>query len=99
MEKNNHDVFDGFMVNIFLDEEGNYLAHLVEFPNVSAFGPTPTEALRELKTAWELMKACYQEDGETVPQAPSRNGYEGPLNIPIDAQLYRALTDEAAKGE
>ena len=78
MKKNNHDDFDGFMVNIFLDEDGDYLAHLVELPNVSAFGPTPTEALRELKTAWELMKECYQEDGEPAPKAPSRNGYEGP---------------------
>ena len=93
----NKDIFDGFMVNIFLDEDSDYLAHLIELPNVSAFGPTPTEALRELKTAWELMKECYQEDGESVPKAPSRNGYEGPFNIPVDAQLYHALADEAAQ--
>ena len=97
MEKNNHDDFDGFMVNIFLDEDADYLAHLVELPNVSAFGPTPAEALRELKTAWELMKECYREDGEPIPNPPSRNGYEGPFNIPVDEQLYRALTDEAQK--
>ena len=95
--KNNHDDFDGFMVNVFFDEDGDYLAHLVEFPNVSAFGPTPAEALRELKTAWKLMKECYEKDGEPIPQAPSRNGYEGPFNIPVDVQLYRALADEAAK--
>ena len=47
----NHDDFDGFAVNIFLDEEGDYLAHLVELPNVSVFGPTLTEALAELKNA------------------------------------------------
>ena len=85
------------MVNIFLDEDGDYLAHFVELPNVSAFGSTPDEALRELKTAWELMKECYQEDGELIPQAPSRNGYEGPFNIPVEEQLYHALADEAAK--
>ena len=95
--KNNYDDFDGFMVNVFFDEDGDYLAHLVELPNVSAFGPTPAEALRELKTAWELMKECYEKDGEPIPQAPSRNGYEGPFNIPVDVQLYRVLADEAAK--
>ena len=58
----NHDDFDGFAINIFLDEDGDYLAHLVELPNVSAFGPTPTKALVELKEAWELMKECYRED-------------------------------------
>ncbi len=97
MKKNNHDDFDGFMINVFFDEDGDYLAHLVELPNVSAFGATPSEALSELKTAWELMKECYQADGEPLPQAPSRKGYEGPLNVPIDSQLYYALVDEAAK--
>ena len=97
MKKNNPDDFDGFMVNVFFDEDGDYLAHLVELPNVSAFGPTPTEALDELKIAWELMKECYQIDGEPIPQAPSRNGYEGPFNVPIDAQLYQTLANEATK--
>ena len=97
MKKNNHDDFNGFMVNVFLDEDGDYLAHLVELPNVSAFGPTPAEALAELKTAWELMKECYQEDGEPIPKAPSRQGYEGPFNVPVDAQIYHALAEEAAK--
>ena len=97
MKKNNHDDFDGFMINVFFDEDGDYLAHLVELPNVSAFGSTPAEALAELKTAWELVKESYQADGESLPQAPSREGYEGPLNVPVDAQLYHALADEAAK--
>ena len=99
MKKHSHDDFDGFMVNVFFDEDGDYLAHLVELPNVSAFGPTPAKALDELKTAWELMKECYQEDGEPIPKPPSRAGYEGPFNVPVDAQLYHALADEASKAE
>lgn len=47
----NKDVFDGFTVPLFFGEDGEYLAHLVELHNVSAFGPTPAEALEELKTA------------------------------------------------
>ena len=97
MKKNDHDDFDGFMINVFFDEDGDYLAHLVELPNVSAFGPTPAVALAELKTAWQLVKESYQAHSEPIPQAPSREGYEGPLNIPVDAQLYHALVDEAAK--
>ena len=97
MTNKNHDDFDGFTVNIFLDEDGDYLAHLAELPNVSAFGPTPTEALAELKTAWELMKECYRADQEPIPKAPSREGYEGPFTIPVDAQLYHVLADEAAQ--
>jgi predicted RNase H-like HicB family nuclease len=47
------DKFDGFSINIFLDDEGDWLAHFVEMPNISAFGDTPEEALKELETAWE----------------------------------------------
>ena len=92
MNKNNYDDFDGFMVNVFFDEDGDYLAHLVELPNVSAFGPTPAEALRELKTAWELMKKCYQEDGEPVPKAPSRKSPRVKVSRPGGRSYKRLKT-------
>ena len=91
------DMFDGFTVNLFLDEDGDYLAHFVEMPNVSAFSDTPEAALRELAMAWQCVKETYVEDQEPIPQAPSREGYEGPFNVPVDVQLYHVLTNEAAK--
>ena len=91
------DMFDGFTVNLFLDEDDDYLAHFVEMPNVSAFSDTPEGALRELAVAWKCVKETYVEDQEPSPQAPSREGYEGPVNIPVDAQLYHALANEAAE--
>ncbi len=59
--------FDGFTVEVHLDEEGDWLAHFAEMPNISAFGPTPEKALDELKVAWELTKESYREHGEEVP--------------------------------
>ena len=91
----NDDVFDGFTVNLFFDEDGDYLAHFVEMPNVSAFSDTPEGALKELAVAWKCVKGSYDKHRETIPIAPSRNGYEGPFNIPVEEQLYRDLTDEA----
>ena len=93
----NKDVFDGFKVNVFLDEDGDYLAHFVEMPNVSAFSDTPEGALRELAIAWEGVKESYQKHHEPVPKPPIRREDGVPLKVAIDAQLYRALTDEAAK--
>ena len=95
--KNNHDDFDGFTVNLFFDEDGDYLAHFVEMPNVSAFADTPEGALRELAVAWKCVKESYQKDHEPIPKAPSRNGYEGPFNVPVEEQLYHALVGEATK--
>ncbi len=40
------------------------------------------------------------DEQQLIPAAswtPSWEGYEGPVNAPVDAQLYHALTDEAAK--
>ena len=50
------DAFDGFTVNIFFDKDGYYQAQLMEFPSVSASGPTPAKAFHQLKTAWELTR-------------------------------------------
>ena len=97
MDKN-RDIFNGFAVNLFFDEDGDYLAHFVELPNVSAFSDTPEGALRELAVAWRCLKESYQQDGEPIPRAPSRKGYEGPFNIPAAQQLYHVLKDEAAGG-
>ena len=94
MSKN---VFDGFAVTVFLDEDGDYLAHFVEMPNVSAFANTPADALRELSVAWQGVKESYRKHHEPIPQAPSPRAVESSLNIRVDAQLYHALADEAAK--
>lgn len=91
------DRFDGFTVNMFLDEDGEYLAHFVELPNVSAFGESPEEALIELATAWEGVKESYKKHGEKVPLAPARRKYSGQFNVRIDRRLHRALAIGAGK--
>ncbi len=95
MEK--HDRFDGFSVSVFLDDDGEYLAHFIEMPNISAFAETPEQALRELEVAWEGVKESYQKNGESIPVAPSRKEYTGRFNVRIDRRLHRALAIEAAK--
>jgi len=92
-----HDRFDGYTVNVFLDDDGEYLAHFVEMPNVSAFGESPEEALSELAIAWEGVKESYQKHGESVPIAPAREEHGERFNVRIDQRLHRALAIEAAK--
>jgi predicted RNase H-like HicB family nuclease len=64
--------FDGFTINLYVDEQGDWLAHFQELPNVSAFGDTPQEALEELKIAWELVKDDYQKKNREIPVASNR---------------------------
>ena len=92
-----HDRFDGYTVNMFLDEDGEYLAHFVEMPNVSAFGESPESALKELATAWEGIKESYQKHDEPFPAAPARREYYRQFNVRIDRRVHRALVMEAIK--
>ena len=64
--------FDGFIINLYVDEQGDWLAHFQEMPNISAFGDTPQEALEELKIAWELVKDDYRMKNREIPVASNR---------------------------
>ncbi len=91
------DKFDGYTVEIFLDEEGDWLARLEELPNISAFADSPENALAELETAWKLTKESYVDNGEEIPVAPSRRKYSGQFNVRVDRRVHRALAIEAAR--
>ncbi|MEX3614755.1 MAG: type II toxin-antitoxin system HicB family antitoxin [Burkholderia gladioli] len=62
------DRFDGFTVNVYQDDEGDYLAYFVELPSVSAFAATPEEALNELAEAWAGVRESYEKRGEAIPR-------------------------------
>ena len=91
------DSFDGFSVNLFQDEDGDWLAHLVEMPSISAFADTPDQALSELADAWEGAKESYRVHNEPIPVAPARKEYSGQFNVRIDKRLHRRLAMEAGR--
>lgn len=91
------DRFDGYTVELFLDEDRDWLAHFEEMPGVSAFGPSPEQALDELAVAWSGVKQSYRAAGQQVPVAPARRHFSGQFNIRIDKRVHRALALEAAR--
>ncbi len=91
------DNFDGFSIELFRDDEGDWVSLFEELPNVSAFGSSPEESLQELREAWEAMKESYRECHEPVPVAPSQRKYSGQFNVRIDRRVHRALAVEAAQ--
>jgi predicted HicB family RNase H-like nuclease len=91
------DEFDGFSIHLLQDEDNDFIAHLVELPNVSACGSTVEEALLELKEAWDAMKESYRKHKEAIPIAPSRKEYSGQFNVRIDKRDHKALAIEAAR--
>jgi len=89
--------FDGYSVNLFLDEDGDWLAHFLEMPGISAFGDTPEAALAELEKAWRLAKKSYEENSESIPVAPSCREYSGQFNVRIGRKVHRSLAVQAAR--
>jgi predicted RNase H-like HicB family nuclease len=76
------DKFDGFTINLYKDEDGDWLAHFVELANISnisAFGDTPEIALAQLKIAWEMVKEDYRASGEEIPISTSHKNYSNPI--------------------
>lgn len=92
-----HDDFDGFSISLFVDEEGDWLAHFIELPNVSAFGEEPEEALTELKIAWSAFKESCRKHGDPIPISPTKREYSGQFNVRIDKRIHRNLAIEAAR--
>jgi predicted HicB family RNase H-like nuclease len=89
--------FDGYGVELFVDDDGDWLAHFAEMPNISAFGPTPEKALSELATAWRLVKEAYEQEGQPIPVPPLRREYSGQFNVRIDKRVHRKLAIEAER--
>jgi predicted HicB family RNase H-like nuclease len=92
-----NDLFDGFSIYLAEDEDGDFLAHFIELPNVSAFANTPEGALHELKIAWEGVKTSYRNHNEPIPVAPTKKEYSGQFNVRIDKRVHRELAIEAAQ--
>jgi len=76
------DEFDGFSIHLLQEEGGDFIAHFVELPNVSACSSSAEEALAELKEAWEAMKSSYRKHKKDIPVAPSRKESSLPLKGP-----------------
>ena len=95
MKKNKK--FDGFAIELFLDEDNEWLAHFVELPNISACADTPEEALQELETVWNAVKLSYIEKQEEVPQSIVNKKFSGQFNVRIGKKLHKILAMEAAR--
>ncbi len=89
------DPFDGHVVEVFLDEEGDWIARFEDRPEISAFGRTPAGALESLAEAWRLVRESHLSRGER-PALPAAAGAPR-LQLRLGRGLYRALALEARR--
>jgi len=87
-----------YSVNIaWSDEDQGYIATIPELKNLSAFGVTPQEAVKEAKIAAEGHVAILEEDGMSVPAPIKISSYSGQTRLRIPKQLHQQLAAEATK--
>lgn len=79
------------------DEDEGYIAIVPELPNVSAFGKTKEEALKQLEVAQKAVLEVYKEDGCPLPEPDKLREFSGQLRIRIPKSLHAGLSIEAKK--
>jgi predicted RNase H-like HicB family nuclease len=58
----------GYHINVFYSEEdGGYIADIPDLAACSAFGPTPAEALKEVKLAKSAWLEAAHAAGKPIP--------------------------------
>ncbi|MCE5294261.1 MAG: toxin-antitoxin system HicB family antitoxin [Chlamydiales bacterium] len=77
------------------DEDNCYIATVKEFPGLSAFGETRSEAIKQAEIALEGFMKVYQEDGCELPEPETVKQYSGQTRIRLPKSLHAALSNEA----
>ncbi len=77
------------------DEDEGYIATIPEFPNLSAFGENPEEAVKQAKLVATQMLEVLQEDREAPPVPKKVIEYSGQTRLRLPKSLHRALALEA----
>ena len=70
-------------------EDNCYIARVLEFPSLSAFGDTRTEAEAELNHVIEDVTKWMKEDNEAIPEPLSHKEYKGNISLRIPPETHR----------
>jgi predicted HicB family RNase H-like nuclease len=79
------------------EEDGGYIAHLLEFPSLSAFGPTEEKAVREIKRATAAWLDSLAAEGKKPPEPIATREFSGAFRLRLPKELHRKLALEARR--
>jgi antitoxin HicB len=81
------------------EEDGGYIAHLLEYPSLSAFGSTEEQAVRELKRATAAWLKALAAEGKEPPKPLAAKDYSGEFRLRLPKDLHRKLAIEAQRNQ
>lgn len=77
------------------EEDQAYLAISPEFPGLSAFGDTRTEAIDEAETALALFIEEFEEEGRELPQPKELSAFSGQVRLRMPRTIHAQLSRRA----
>lgn len=89
-------VFDDYTVDLVREEDGSYVAEVVEMPGCLAAGEDPNEAIGLLRDSFVLWREEAERSGRPVPP-PTREGPSGRLLLRIPRSLHVRVAQAAAR--
>ncbi len=85
------------MVLQWSEEDKGYIATVPELPGLSAFGPSPDEACKQLLIAKKAFLEVMAEDGEEIPDADILRPFSGQTRLRLPKTLHASLSLEAKR--
>lgn len=79
------------------EEDGEYVATVLEFPSLSWLAENPAEAEGGVRSLVEEVVADMLENGEVLPEPFGMKKVSGKFNVRIPRSLHRKLVEEAAR--
>ena len=87
--------FDDYTIDLAREEDGSYLAEVVEMPGCLAAGEDPNETIALLRDSFDLWTAEAMRAGRSVPP-PTREGPSGRLLLRLPKSLHVRVAQAAA---
>ena len=78
-------------------EDNAFVAYVLEFPSLSAHGPTSLKAHEELLSVVKDIVKDLAKNGEAVPEPLGLQKYAGKIPLRVSPELHRRLKIEAAE--
>jgi predicted HicB family RNase H-like nuclease len=79
------------------EEDEVYIARCLEFPSVAAHGPSPEEALAEVRSVVAVIINNMVKSGESLPEPLGSRAYSGKLMLRLPKEVHRGVAIRAAE--
>jgi predicted RNase H-like HicB family nuclease len=80
-----------------MEDDGAYVASIIELPGCVSYGDTPDEAIQNLNSVKQLWIAGRLEGGQEVPEPLQVEDFSGKFVLRIPRMLHRSLDREAKR--